>query len=797
MNWFRKLSIARKLALVIIQAVTIALLLASAAFVLDDVVTFRQAIVRDVTILADILGANSTAALNFDDAANAADTLSALKAQPHIVSAGVYSKDGKLFAKYVRSGSADDLPATAALDGSRFEADRLVLVRQITAANKRIGTICLESDLEQLHTRLRSYAGIVALVLLGSLLFTLALSSRLQRLISKPILSLADTVKRITAEKNYTVRAERQTEDEIGLLTDGFNQMLAGIEQRDASLRAEIGERKRAEEQLRDLNETLEQRVAERAAAAEEANRAKSEFLANMSHELRTPLNSVIGFSNILLKDKAGHLRPDETTFINRILSNGKHLLGLINQILDLSKIEARKTELVLSRVSLAGMIPDILAQFESQVRGREIKLLADVPQPVAEIMADDVRLKQILINLVGNALKFTEKGSVTLRVTVNPQTRQPERIDVSDTGIGIPKDKQEKVFEAFQQADTGTERKFGGTGLGLTISRALCQLMGFRMELQSEVGKGSTFSIHIPPQSEVVSSAATVLPTLPTPSESLPDVIRIREKLVLVIDDEMDARLLLSHLLEECGCRVITADSGESALRRAKETRPDLILLDLMMPGMDGWQVLKALKANSELISIPIAITSVVASENRGTLLGAVEILQKPVSREDIIHVLRVLPHAKVLIVDDNEMDRRLMARVVEAEGGESQTAGNGREALDMLNRFTPDLILLDLLMPEMDGMTFLEHIRKDPRYKNVPVSIITGKELTDEDRRRLNHQVQVILKKTSDFAVDLKHLLDHSGTVAHTVPRFKAVAATANLESDKKFAPPGQPAV
>jgi len=532
-------------------------------------------------------------------------------------------------------------------------------------------------------------------------------------------------------------------------------------------------EQKRAEQQLIAFAQTLEQRVAERTAAAEEANRAKSEFLANMSHELRTPLNSVIGFANILLKNKPRNLRPEDLTFLERIVANGRHLLGLINEILDLSKIEARKIELEWASVSLASLTREIIDQFESQVRGRDVKLLCEVPQPITDLQTDASKLKQVVINLIGNALKFTEHGSVTVRVEADPQDHQPICLDVIDTGIGIPLDRQAAVFEAFQQADGSTARKYGGTGLGLTISKSLCDLMGYRISISSEVGKGTTFSVFFPHKAATTPAAlpaAKPSAIQPEPHKAAAEIAATEGKLVLVVDDDADSRILLTNLIEECGCRVLTVESGEQALRRVREVRPDLIVLDLMMPQMDGWQVLSALKSDPQLRDIPVVVASIVARENRGLLLGAVDVLQKPVAREDFLRLLKPWqaggsgPRPKVLIVDDSELDRAIMVESLRLEDDPSvevQTASNGREALELLERFSPDLILLDLVMPEMDGISFLEHLRKDPRHEHRPVFIITAKELSRDEKRRLGIHAQAVLKKAEDLATDIRNLL------------------------------------
>ena len=372
---------------------------------------------------------------------------------------------------------------------------------------------------------------------------------------------------------------------------------------------------------------------------AERANRSKSEFLANMSHELRTPLNSVIGFGNILLKNKAGNLSAEDLTFIARILANGKHLLSLINQLLDLSKIEAGKMELELAPVALDQLVRETLATQEGQLRDKPVKLVAELPEAVAVVNADAGKIKQVLLNLIGNALKFTAEGSITVRVVVDAATHRPQRLEVQDTGIGIPRHRQAAIFEAFQQADSGTTRKYGGTGLGLTISRAFCQLMGFRIEVQSEEGKGSTFSVVLGPAAKPVATPTEAPAASPPHPEPLLDQ---PAGLVLIVDDNPDSRILLGNLIEECGCRVITADSGALALTRARETKPDLILLDLMMPTKNGWETLQSLKADPATADIPVVIASIVAHEYRGTVPGAADVLQKPVSRDALLRVLR-----------------------------------------------------------------------------------------------------------------------------------------------------------
>jgi len=524
--------------------------------------------------------------------------------------------------------------------------------------------------------------------------------------------------------------------------------------------------------------------------AAEQANKAKSEFLANMSHELRTPLNSVIGFANVLLKNKAGNLRPEDINFLERIQVNGKHLLGLINEILDLSKIEAGRTELELTPVALDVLVRETVAQLEGQYRDKEVKLMTELPDSVATIQVDESKLKQILINLVGNAFKFTHKGTVTIRVIAEKETGQPVRIDVADTGIGIPKDRQQAVFEAFQQADASTTRTYGGTGLGLTISRALCQLMGYRMNLKSEVGKGTTFSVCLLPESEIDAATeqdvhavppAAVALTHSAPAWTEPDLDVLRDKLILVIDDESDARVLMLHLIEGYGCRVIAASSGAQGLRMAREFHPDLITVDLIMPHMDGWQLVMEVKNDAQLKHIPVVVVSIVAKEQSGKILGAVDVVEKPLIREKLMAAISrnlASGKTKVLVIDDDPDARQIITTCLAEEGMQIETAANGREGLEVMQRFPPDLIFLDLLMPVMDGVSFLDNIRADSAHCHVPVVIITAKELTFQEFQQLSSETRGIIRKAADLNEKLKETLHNILVHGESDQHLKVIA-------------------
>lgn len=377
---------------------------------------------------------------------------------------------------------------------------------------------------------------------------------------------------------------------------------------------------------------------------AEAANRSKSDFLARMSHELRTPLNSVIGFANVLLKNRGGHLVQSDLTYLDRIQANGQHLLSLINQILDLAKIESGRIDLMIEAVDVGTLVKEIVAQFETLANERSVEIRAVVPERLQPVHTDAEKLRQILINLVGNALKFTEMGSVSVVVTAKQGI--VGNIAVCDTGIGIPADRLGAVFEAFEQAETTTSRRFGGTGLGLSISHSLAQLMGLELTVESKVGVGTTFTLLFP------SKAATLTPsrggalyrtdTHPTTTHpTSADVAALRDRLVLVIDDDPDSRVLMAQYLEDIGCRVIAATNGEQGLRMANNFTPDAILLDLRMPGIDGWEVLRRLRADPGLQETPTIVVSVIARESREEAVGAVALIDKPCTKDELAAAL------------------------------------------------------------------------------------------------------------------------------------------------------------
>lgn len=392
--------------------------------------------------------------------------------------------------------------------------------------------------------------------------------------------------------------------------------------------------------------EELEQKVSERTAAlrealeaAEIANQTKSDFLARMSHELRTPLNSVIGFSNVLIQNKPGNLTDQQLTYLDRIVVNGKHLLSLINTILDLSKIESGHLQVEAGPVQLDVIINEVLMQMEGVIKGKPVYLRADVAKDLPLFWTDEHKLKQILINLIGNSIKFTEHGAIIVSAKRN---NGHFTISVADTGIGIPHDRLKVIFDAFEQVDVSTSRRYGGTGLGLSITKSLCELLGWELSVNSELGEGSTFTIQIP-ASQIATAAH--IQKQPNPAGVLgPDPTYVKHddgRTVLIIDDDSDSRLLISQYVEEAGYHAVCAASGAEGVYRASEIKPDVITLDLMMPMISGWEVIRKLKTDPELARIPIVIVSIVARDNKDRLTGVVDVIEKPITREDLVNAV------------------------------------------------------------------------------------------------------------------------------------------------------------
>ncbi|MDQ2899353.1 MAG: response regulator [Acidobacteriota bacterium] len=496
---------------------------------------------------------------------------------------------------------------------------------------------------------------------------------------------------------------------------------------------------------LRDATERKKaEALSKEKEAAEAASYAKSTFLANMSHELRTPLNAILGYSEMLTEEAQDRDLDGFIPDLAKIHAAGKHLLELINAVLDISKIEAGKMELYLEAFSAQKMLEDVTGMIEPLAAKNGNKLVLRCEGDLGVLHADVTKVRQALFNLLSNASKFTKDGQITLAVE---RSEDWFEFRVIDTGIGMTTEQAGKLFQAFTQADASISQKFGGTGLGLAISRHFCQMMGGDLRVESEHGVGTTFIMRLPARVSDKKAERKVTATSDRDATAVDDSMAR----VLVIDDDETIHDLIRRSLGKEGFHVMSAHNGEEGLRLARELRPDAITLDAMMPVTDGWSVLAKLKSDPETARIPVVMLTIVDDKNLGYSLGASDYLTKPVDRERLVATISALcgTRGSALIVEDEPATREMLQRTLEAGGWEVRVAGNGSIALEKLREAVPGVILLDLLMPELDGLGLLEEMRKRPDWQSIPVIVVTAKELSDEERSALNGEVGRILQK------------------------------------------------
>lgn len=501
---------------------------------------------------------------------------------------------------------------------------------------------------------------------------------------------------------------------------------------------------------LQAQNVKLEEQSALLAQAKEQAdaaNRSKSLFLANMSHELRTPLNAIIGYSELLVEEAQDDGNDDAIPDLQKIHGAGKHLLGLINEVLDLSKIEAGKMELHLEGVELRPVLDEVMDTVRplADKRGNRLVLEADAP---GAMHTDVTKLRQMLFNLLGNAAKFTEQGDIRLRARrERDDAREWLVFEVEDTGIGMTPEQQAGLFQPFSQADASTTRKYGGTGLGLALSRHFARMLGGDIDMHSALGEGTTFTIRIPADAGEAAAPEDVAP-------GAGDAAPSDAPIVLVIDDDAAGRDLIARMLARQGLRAEAAGSGADGLRRARELRPSLILLDVLMPGTDGWNVLAQLKADPQLAPIPVVMISVTAQQALGSTLGAADYLVKPVHNDRLVQAIRrhlgtPAPARPILVIDDDATTRDMLRRQLERQGWRVVEAVDGADGLERIDDAAPALVLLDLMMPRMDGFAFLDALHGKGSAANIPVIVLTAKELTLAEQQELSSRASKVFAK------------------------------------------------
>ena len=683
---------------------------------------------------------------------------------PQVAAAAVFSVDGKLLAQYIRPGTHEIIPSFDRISGL-INVDRAAYSTRIRGRNGNLGTLYLkpdltQADLDRSNTLLRGSA----IIFLVAVLLAFTVAYRIQGPVTQPIIELARVSANIQRERDYSHRVSAVASGEIGELIDSFNAMLETIQSSTSELqRAKIAAEESRErirqsnEKLEEANRTLEARVEDRTrllakavSDAEEASKAKSTFLAKMSHELRTPLNAIIGYSEMLQEDARDDGDDGTAADLDKVLNAARHLLGLINDVLDISKIEAGKMELFLETFPLAKLIGDVATTISPLIDKKGNRLVLEYPENIGTMHADATKLRQMLLNLLSNASKFTEKGIITLRATrISGIGNDIIELAIIDTGIGMTPTQLSRLFQAFSQADASTSSKYGGTGLGLAISKQFAQMMKGDITVSSIAGTGSSFVIRLP--ANVQSAQPKVIQT----SEKLTrSPFPVAEKAcILLIEEDAETRQTLTEVLTEHDYGVVQADSGQQGLDLASKHIPEVIVLDATLTGVDGWTVLTKLQDDAKLSHIPVVVLTAATDTDMAFSLGANTVISKPIDAArltaELAMLLTPLSHNHVLLVEDEPISRTLLMRMLEGENWPFRTASNGKAALRALDQSKPAVILLDLKMAGMNGFELLERLQKNPLWNKIPVIIISSMDITLETRTNLAPRVLAILRK------------------------------------------------
>ncbi|MBI3595990.1 MAG: response regulator [Nitrospirae bacterium] len=629
-------------------------------------------------------------------------------------------------------------------------------------------------DLVRFYILLTS--GVIALGIIGSSGFVRAILRPVQGMINTAIL---------VSQGDLTKSVDVVSQDELGQLARIFNRMTDSLRERDAQLQRQFQDLELTHEDLRQTTkelevykDQLEMKVRERTEElatknvelqalmekAQESDRLKTQFLANMSHELRTPLNAIIGFAQVLLEGIDGPITEVQQKDLTAVYQSGKHLLEMINDILDVAKIEAGHMTLSLEEVRLEEIVQSVLSSAKGLIKGKAIEFRTEIEEGLSAIRADRMRLRQVMLNLISNAIKFTAKGSIRIKAVKKPEAIC---VSVTDTGLGIRPEDLPKLFKEFRQLDASTTRNYGGTGLGLVIVKRFIELHGGRIWVESQYGVGSTFSFNLPFElTSAKTSQAVETPVTPPlrhdPSES--ELEKREGPILAVIDDDPHVVSLIRRYLESQPYRVVGVDPTNDVVEKIGRLNPHVIVLDILMKPKSGWEILNALKENEQTRKIPVVICSILDETGKGYALGAVDYLVKPVSQEAVLDVLKrlgVIRH--VAVIDDDPKSVELMRRIMDRQPYRIHAAMDGADGLALIRNERPDMVFLDLMMPGMDGFDVLDALRTDPATRDIPVVIITGKDLTLEDRERLNGKVITSIRKTAPSEMDfIKNVTD-----------------------------------